>query len=168
MTSREEESDFFFIGSTISYLSEQRLSTNKEILQLLFFKTRVQRPRLKSEKSINQVAKDVQRIWKKAEIPTNKLSIIKKKIKKLLAEYRAMQKYPKRKKYFQLEENFKNKLEKLFDITATKSIKTLNPQAKAFLDSNKSKRKCKFSYRLPEKLNPNGIPGNLKKKKFIK
>lgn len=124
------EDDTYLIGNCSSQIIGNRLPTNKQALQLLFFNTRVLD---KSKKdSENLAIKEITIFWNKASIPTQKFDRCRDKLDKLYLEYRQVQKH----KLF--EENFIIKLNKLFDIGHGNVLKQINEEQKAFLLDQRS------------------------------
>lgn len=60
--------NIFLIGKTIDTISDQKLATNKEALQLLFYYTRDLKQSIRDSCPI--VISEIKKIWDIAEIPT--------------------------------------------------------------------------------------------------
>lgn len=130
--------DIGLIGEFIHCISKNKLPTNKEVLKTVFYHNR----HLKKDINISfsDVYNEVQLLWVRASIPTLVRTSCIKRMKKLYDDYRELQKSKSKKHFQQLQDDFKIKLDILFDISQMDVIEKLDEHSKTFLLDQHSTR----------------------------
>lgn len=159
MSLRKEHQDVYLIGEITPKISGRKLPTNKQVLQLLFYKTRELNMTVAS--SIADVFKEVKHFWDDAQIPVKSYYNARKQIDNLYNEYRDLQKFKSRDNFAQLENDFKNKLTVLFDISQKNVIDKLDEEKKNFLLIQQSCHKLGVNAASQPELNVIKLSGNV-------
>lgn len=129
--------NIFLIGTTIDTISDKKLATNKEALQLLFHYTRDLNQSIES--SSPTVIAEIKKIWDIAEIPTQDQARCVKKLNSLYSDYRQVQKSANRKNKTK-EQELCRILEELFDIAHSKASEMINNETQQFLIDQRTRR----------------------------
>lgn len=126
---RSDDNIIFLVGKCKSDLNGAKLPSMKQVLQLFFYKTRVEKISVKD--SVNCTLDATLDFWLKANIPTmTKINCVKK-FHKLYKEWQDLSKnrYGQYEKYRKDEKEFCEKIENyIFDIAATDALETMKIQ----------------------------------------
>lgn len=120
------DNDIFLVGKCESELKGAKLPNMKQVLQLFFYKTRVQKLPVKA--SIKNTVHSTLEFWQKANIPTMTEINCVKKFNLLYAEWKNLSKnrFGKYEKYRNDEKEFCEKIENyIFDIAAADALETM-------------------------------------------
>ncbi|XP_074110873.1 uncharacterized protein LOC141535033 [Cotesia typhae] len=134
--------NIFLIDKTIDTISDKKLATNKEALQLLFHYTRNLKQSIGDSCPI--VISEIKKIWDRAKIPTQDNSRCVAKLNKLYTNYRDVQKTANRNNKTK-EQEVCNILDKLFDI-AHSNIFEMIDETKQFLIDQRTQRILHLNY----------------------
>ncbi|CAG5077454.1 Protein of unknown function [Cotesia congregata] len=132
-TSVSLRNPMFLLGEPTETISGNKLPTNKQVLQLLFYQTREAKKTLTA--SYQFVIGEVTKFW--AGIKIQIVSRCVKKVEKLYDKYRNLQKNPNP----TVEREFSEFLETLFDIAHGNVQDIANSEALKFLFDQRTDRK---------------------------
>lgn len=137
--------DVYLIGPPAEEIHCSRLPTNQQVLQLLFYRIKSSRSTIREKATL--VAKEVQEIWNKTEIPTSSLRNVVERIMNLHDEWVNVTKNKYRKASIaqrDKEQKFKEKISNLFDISNSTSTELLKSPERIFLKGQQSVRRRGF------------------------
>lgn len=113
-SANSNESAIQFIESLLPQISGEKLQSNRQALQVLFYNTR--QLNISLEDAARLVIKEIQVFWLKANVPTQDDHKCKAKLIKLYEDYRKKQKNVGRASNAKKEQEFNEYLSELFDI----------------------------------------------------
>ncbi|XP_044575141.1 uncharacterized protein LOC123258949 [Cotesia glomerata] len=134
-TSVSLRNPMFLLREPTETISGNKLPTNKQVLQLLFYQTREAKKTLTA--SYQFVIGEVTKFWSRAGIKIQNVSRCVKKVEKLYYKYRNLQKNPNP----TVEREFSEFLETLFDIAHGNVQDIADSEALKFLFDQKTDRK---------------------------
>lgn len=129
--------NIFLIGKTINTISDKKLATNKEALQLLFHHTRDLKQSIGESCLI--VVSEIKKNWDKVGIPTQEDSRCVAKLNRLYTNYRYVQKNVHKKNKTKKQE-LCDILDQLFDIAHSKTSEMIDDETQMFLIDQRTKR----------------------------
>lgn len=104
----------FLIGDTTSQFMENKLPTNKQVLQVLFYN--IHHLKKSKKESLALVVKQIKDSWNKASIPMQIDARVQKKLISLYEEYFLVKKNKNLPKNATREKSFCDKLSQLFNV----------------------------------------------------
>ena len=137
----------YLLGYYWNKISGNKLPSNKDVLSVLFFNLRV--VKLSLRESARLALQEVIIFWEKARIPTQEIRNCIPKLESLYQEWRQLQKHAGRtsEAHKKKEENFKSKLEDLFDIAHANALENMTiEEDKHFLINQRLKGRQGFMY----------------------
>lgn len=132
------------IGNTTSHISDEKLPSQKQLLQLLYHFTRIEHMNLKV--STKKVIDRVRVIWELAEIPIIRKDKCIKKLEDLEKEYDGLKKNRHRSNNQLKEHQFSCKIESLFDIAHGTASKAMDEHKTIFRHDQRSTRNYPISH----------------------
>lgn len=126
---RSDDNTIFLVGNCESDLKGAKLPSMKQVLQLFFYKTRIEKISVKA--SIKYTIDATLDFWQKANIPTMTETNCMKKFDKLYREWQNLSKnrYGQYEKYRKDEKKICEKIENfIFDIGAADALETMKIQ----------------------------------------
>lgn len=152
MASKNVEKPIYLIGHQRQFLNQRKLSSNLEVLSVLFYKYRAQGKSMRQ--SAGEVITEVENVWKKTGIPVMESRNSIPKLENLFSKWKNLNKSHSRKNSItqkSKEQNFKFLLNKLFDISSRSKAITLKEEQRLFLESErKNKRRSIIPFDLDE------------------
>lgn len=124
----------FLIGYMSYQITGSKLPSNGQVLHTLFYNKR--QVKLKTREAANLTIQEVQLFWQKAKIPIKYLKDCIAKLEKLHEEWLKLQKNATRSGSLaqsKKEEDFKLRLDDLFDIAHQDALKNINEEDRQFL-----------------------------------
>lgn len=120
--------NIYLIGdiSLQPHFENNKLPSNKKVLQLFFYKTRTLKNNVTS--SINSTVAEVVDQWDKLNIPTVTVRICKQRLSEFYEEYRTIQKNKSTEAGQFREQTFCKKLDAIFDISPQDILDRLDEQ----------------------------------------
>lgn len=125
----------FLLGEPTETISGNKLPTNKQVLQLLFYQTKEAKKTLPA--SCQFVIGEVTKFWYRAGIEIQIVARCMKKVEKLYNKYKSLQKNPNP----TTEREFSEFLETLFDIAHENVQDIADNEALKFLSDQRTDRK---------------------------
>lgn len=126
------------IGSVSPNISDEKLPTQKQILQYLYYCSR--KLQLNKTACRNKVLDRIQEIWSITEIPSIRRDKCLSKLVSLELEYDTVMRNTSRQNNKTKEEQFSHKIDQLFDISHKHQLETADDQNKIFLEDQRSNR----------------------------
>lgn len=127
----------FLIGKCLPNITGNKLPSNRQVLSVLYFNTRVKKTTIKDGAKI--AGQEAIVFWEKAALPTRRLDKIVEKIKKLYDKIGNLQKRAKNEKKSQKFLDFLAELDNLFDISHGNILDMIDEKKKKFLLDQRKK-----------------------------
>lgn len=125
----------YLVGFEIRNINNDKLPSCRDVLNLFLYKH--QSLKLSIRASASSVISDTNAVWANLLIPTSRLQHSIKKLEKIYSDYMKLKKHRSREKTSKRQRNnveqFRKRLDKLFDIANSAAVKNLPKNLQQFL-----------------------------------